>query len=106
MFIKIGDLQFIKNDHFDWVATLYGSSSIGIRAYAGSPEVIKIEEEKLYKLREGRTLEVEILTADGITIRGRYKINELNWKKESKVNGEFQLIFNIGLQKDSESTEN
>jgi len=100
MFIKIGDIEFIKNDHVDWAVTQYGSSSIGIRAYARSPEVIKIEEEKLYKLREGRTQEIEIMTADGSTIKGRYKINELNWKKETNVKGEFQLTFNTGLQKE------
>ena len=106
MFIKIGNLQFVKSDYVDWVVTLYGSTSIGIRAYAQSPDVIKAEEEKLYKLREGRTQEVEISTEDGSTINGRYKINELNWKKESDLNGEFRLLFNIGLQKDTTSSDN
>ena len=105
MFIKIGNLQFVKSDYVDWVVTLYGSTSIGIRAYAQSPTAIKIEEDKLYKLREGRTQDIEILTENESTIKGRYRINELNWKKETKANGEVQLIFNIGLQKDSKSLE-
>ena len=101
MFIKIGDVEFKKSDFVDWVVTSYSSASVGIRGYAKSPEVIKIEEEKLYKLREGRTQEIEVSAEDGSTIKGRYKINELSWKKEASANGEFRLIFNIGLQKEN-----
>jgi hypothetical protein len=99
MFIKIGDIEFKKNSNVDWVVTLYGSSSIGIRAHIQTPEAIKVGEEKLYKLREGRTEVIEILTEEGSTVKGQYKVNELNWKKEIKPNGESQLLFNIGLQR-------
>jgi len=99
MFIKIGDIEFHKNGNVDWVVTLYSSSSIGIRAHIQTPEAIKVEEEKLYKLREGRTQEIEILTEEGSTVKGQYKVNELNLKKEIKPNGESQLLINIGLQR-------
>jgi hypothetical protein len=47
----------------------------------GGMEQLKRDEEKLYKLRDGRTVEIEILTEHGNTIKGLYEINELYWKK-------------------------
>jgi len=99
MFIRIGDVEFAKNDQAQYVVTTYAGGSIGMRARVQSGEDLKQSEEKLYKLREGRTQEIEILTAEGTTIKGQYKINELNWKKEKKDDGQYELVFNIGLQK-------
>jgi hypothetical protein len=101
MLVKIGDITFAGSNDALYTVTAYGGGSIGIRARVQQGKELKLDEDKLYKLREGRTEEIEILTEDGNTIKGSYKINELNWKKERKKEntGEFELIFNIGLQK-------
>jgi hypothetical protein len=100
MFVKIGDVEFTKSNEAWYTVTKYGGGSIGIRARVQPGNELKLDEAKLYKLREGRTEEIEILTEDGNTIKGLYKINELNWKKErtKEDTGDFQLVFNIGLQ--------
>jgi len=64
-----------------------------------SEEDIRSTEKELYMLREGRDEEIEILTDDGKTMTGSYRINELNWKKERRTDGSYELVFNIGLQK-------
>jgi hypothetical protein len=101
MFVKIGDIEFTASDEAQYTVTRYGGGSIGIRARVQPGKDLKLDEDKLYSLREGRTQEIEILTDDGITVKGQYKINELNWKKERKKvdDGGFELVFNIGLQK-------
>ena len=97
--IKIGDAEFTKSDRAEYVVTMYGGSSIGIRARVQSVKDTQEDEAKLYKLREGRTQEIVISSDDGTTIKGMYKINELNWKKQMKADGVYELAFNIGLQK-------
>lgn len=100
MLIKIGDVEFAKgSSSANYILTKYSASSIGIRARVQSEKDLKQNEEKLYRLREGRIQEIEILNDDGSSIRGLYKINELNWKKEKNDNGDYELVFNIGLQK-------
>jgi|SRR5579862_3444001 len=99
MFVKIGDVVFEKSDEAQYTITGYGGGSIGIRGCIQSEKDLKQTEEQLYKLREGRTQEIEILTDDGTTLKGQYKINELNWKKERKNDGKYELLFNVGLQK-------
>jgi len=101
MFVKIGDVEFTASDDAQYTVTKYGSGSIGIRARVKAGKDLKLDEDKLYSLREGRSQEIEISTDDGITVKGLYKINELNWKKERKKDeeGGFELVFNIGLQK-------
>jgi hypothetical protein len=101
MFVKIGDVEFSRTDEAEYTVTKYGGGSIGIRAKIQAGKDLKLDEEKLYSLREGRTQEIEILTDDGNTVKGLYKINELNWKKQKKKedDGGFELVFNIGLQK-------
>jgi len=101
MFVKIGDVEFTASDDAQYTVTKYGGGSIGIRARVQAGKDLKLNEDKLYSLREGRSQEIEISTDDGITVKGLYKINELNWKKERKKDeeGGFELVFNIGLQK-------
>jgi len=101
MFVKIGDVEFTASDDAQYTVTKYGGGSIGIRARVKAGKDLKLDEDKLYSLREGRSQEIEISTDDGITVKGLYKINELNWKKERKKDeeGGFELVFNIGLQK-------
>ncbi len=99
MFIRIGDVEFTDSIEAQYSVTRYSASSIGIRARVQSEKEVKQDEEKLYKLREGKAENIEILTGDGSTVKGSYKINELNWKKERKEDGSYELIFNIGLQK-------
>ena len=100
MFVKIGDIEFADSSRAQYTITKYGGGSIGIRARVQSGDNLKKDEEILYKLREGRTYEIDILSDDGVATKGSYKINELNWKKEKKTDGaEYELIFNLGLQK-------
>jgi hypothetical protein len=99
MFVKIGDVEFTKSDQAQYGITGYAGGSIGIRGRVQSEKDLKLTEEQLYRLREGQTKEIEILTDDGNTMRGIYKINELSWKKERKNDGNYELVFNVGLQK-------
>ncbi|MDA4131181.1 MAG: hypothetical protein OK457_10460 [Thaumarchaeota archaeon] len=99
MFVKIGEVVFAKSEQAQYSITGYAGGSIGIRGRVQSEKDLKETEEDLYKLREGRTQEIEILTDDGTTLKGMYKINELNWKKERKADGKYELLFNVGLQK-------
>lgn len=99
MFIRIGDVEFTGSSEAQYSVTRYSASSIGIRARVQSGKEFEQDEDRLYKLREGRTQDVEILTEDGSAIKGTYKIDELNWKKERKGDGAYELLFNIGLQK-------
>ena len=73
--------------------------SIGIRGRVKSEEDVKSTDAELYLLREGQIQEIEVLTDDGNSMTGSYRINELNWKKEKKDDGNYELVFNIGLQK-------
>jgi hypothetical protein len=99
MFVKIGDEKFTKSEGDQFVLTGYAGGSLGIRARVRSESDVKLNEVLLYKLREGRTQEIEIETDQGETIKGVYKINELNWKKEVNRDGKYELVFNLGLQK-------
>jgi hypothetical protein len=101
MYVKIDNVEFSnKTDGGQYVVTSYGRGSIGIRARVQAGKDLENDEAKLYSLREGRTAQVEILTDGGSTIKGTYKINELNWKKEKKKDDDqsYELVFNIGLQ--------
>jgi hypothetical protein len=100
MFIRIGEVEFTGSNEGHYSVTRYSVSSIGIRARVQMGKEFKQDEDKLYKLREGSTQDVEILTGEGSPIKGPYKINELNWKKERKDDGAYELVFNIGLQKE------
>ena len=99
MFVKIGNVEFTKSIQAQYTITGYAGGSIGIRGRVQSEKDLKKTEEELYRLREGHTEEIEIVTDDGNTMRGLYKINELNWKKERKGDGTYELLFNVGLQK-------
>lgn len=99
MYVKIGDLKFTKSGGDIFVLTSYAGGSLGIRATVRSEADIGLNEGLLYKLREGRNQEIEIETDQGDTIKGTYKINELNWKKEMNKGGKYELVFNLGLQK-------
>jgi hypothetical protein len=99
MFVKIGAVVFAKSEQAQYTITSYAGGSIGIRGRIQSEKDLKQTEEDLYKLREGHIEEIEILTDDGSTLKGPYKINELNWKKERKNDGTYELLFNVGLQK-------
>lgn len=99
MFVKIGDVEFTKIEGDQFVLTSYAGGSIGIRARVRAESDVKSNEGLLYKLREGRTQEIEIQTDKGDIIKGVYKINELNWKKEMNGDGKYELVFNLGLQK-------
>jgi len=99
MFIRIGDIEFTGSVEAQYSVTRYSAASIGIRARIQAGKWLKQDEESLYKLREGRTEEIEILADDDSAIKGLYKINELNWKKEPKNDEGYELVFNIGLQK-------
>lgn len=99
MIIRIGEIEFAGGNEAQYSVTLYSASSIGIRARVQSGKEFKQDEDKLYKLREGSTQDIEIITGERGTIKGPFKINELNWKKERKDDGTYELVFNIGLQK-------
>jgi hypothetical protein len=100
MSVKIGDLLAITKDaSVQFTVQQYAGGSIGIRGSVQQGELLESTEAALYHLRDGSTHEVEIQTDAGVTLSGSYKINELNWKKERKENGSYELLFNIGLQK-------
>jgi hypothetical protein len=99
MFIRIGSVEITRIVGAQYTVQSYAGGSIGIRGRVKSGADLKTTEEKLYLLREGRMEEVEVQTDDGKVFRGSYKINELNWKKERKDTGDYELVFNIGLQK-------
>ncbi|HKW05670.1 MAG TPA: hypothetical protein VJN71_10255 [Nitrososphaerales archaeon] len=99
MFIKIGSVVLTKSPQAQYTIQSYMGGSIGIRGRIQSEKDSKATEGELYQLREGHVLEIEVLTDDGKSMTGPYKINELNWKKENKATGEYELVFNIGLQK-------
>lgn len=99
MFIKIGSVVLTKSPEAQYTIQGYKGGSIGIRGSIQSDKDLKSTEEGLYLLREGHVQEIEVLTDDGNSMTGLYKINELNWKKERKSNGDYELVFNIGLQK-------
>src|SRR5208283_882955 len=102
MSIKIGSiLSITKGSLVQYTAQTYAGGSIGIRGSIQQGESLEPTETSLYQLREGSMHEVEILTDSGIMVSGSYKINELNWKKERKANGIYELNFNIGLQKNT-----
>ena len=99
MLFKIGELEFTKSEGDQFTLTTYAGGSVGIRARVRSEKDMKLNEELLYRLREGRTQEIEIVTEEGISIKGLYKINELNWKREINTDGKYELVFNLGLQR-------
>jgi hypothetical protein len=103
MFIKIGNVDFTRSIQAQYTVQSFSASSIGIRGHVQSEVDLKTTEEKLYLLREGRTEDVEIQTDDGKVWRGLYRINELTWRKERKSDNTYELSFNIGLQKQSNS---
>jgi|GEM_PF-1794168 hypothetical protein len=99
MFIKIGGVDFIRSIQAQYTVHSYSETSIGIRGHVQSETDLKITENQLYLLREGRTEEVEILTDEGKVCKGLYRINELSWRKERKSDDSYELSFNIGLEK-------
>jgi hypothetical protein len=99
MFIKIGTIVFTKSPQAQYTIQNYMGGSIGIRGRIQSDADAKSTDEELYKLREGQIRDIEVQTDDGKSMIGSYKINELNWKKERKDSGDYELVFNIGLQK-------
>jgi hypothetical protein len=99
MFIKVGSVVLIKSTGAQYTIQEYMGGSIGIRGRVKSEQDVKLTEKGLYLLREGQIQEIEVLTDDGKSMTGSYKINELNWKKERKDNGDYELVFNLGLQK-------
>lgn len=100
MSVKIGTAFIItKSPSIQYTVQGYLGGSIGIRGRVSAGVDLKPTEVGLYQLREGSTHEVEIETDDHKILSGSYKINELNWKKERQENGEYELFFNIGLQK-------
>lgn len=100
MFIKIGSVEIPRSAEAQYTVQKFGAGSIAIRGRIQSEVDLKYADEKLYLLREGRTEDVEIQSDDSATpIKGSYKINELSWKKERRNDGSYELVFNIGLQK-------
>jgi hypothetical protein len=99
MFIKIGDIVLTKSSGAQYTIQGYMGGSIGIRGRVQSEKDVKLTEDSLYLLREGHVQDIEVLTDDGKSMTGSYKINELNWKKDRKADGDYELVFNIGLQK-------
>jgi len=99
MFIKIGSIIFTKSPQAQYTIQGYMGGSIGIRGRIQSEADAKLAEGELYQLREGQSRDIEVQTDDGKSMIGSYKINELNWKKERKDSGDYELVFNIGLQK-------
>ena len=100
MFVKIGDIILTKSTSAQYTIQHYSGGSIGIRGRVQSAEDMKSTETELYKLREGTVRNIEVLTDDGEELTGSYKLNELHWDKERQRNGnEYELAFNIGLQK-------
>ena len=100
MSLKIGNAFTItKGPDVQFTAQTYMGGSIGIRGRIRSGENLRLAEEMMYNLREGSTNEIQIQTEVGQVMSGSYKINELNWKKERLESGDYDLVFNIGLQK-------
>ena len=99
MFIKIGNVTLTKSPQAHYTIQDYMGGSIGIRGRVQSEDDIRSTEQELYQLREGRVQDIEVLTDQGKSMTGSYKVNELSWKKERKTNGAYELVFNIGLQK-------
>jgi len=99
MFIKIGSVVLTKSAQAQYTIQTYMGGSIGIRGRVQSEIDVKSTDAELYHLREGSVQEIEVLADDGRSMTGSYKVNELNWKKERKADGGYELVFNIGLQK-------
>jgi hypothetical protein len=99
MFIKIGNVEIPRSNEAQYTVQSYSESSIGIRGHVQSEADLKLTEQRLYLLREGRTEEVEIQTDDGRIWKGIYKVNELSWRKERRGEDKYELSFNIGLKK-------
>ena len=99
MFIKIGTVEITKSFQGQYTVQSFSETTIGIRGRIQSETDLKLTEDRLYQLREGKTEAVEIQTDDGKVWRGPYKINELSWRKERKNDNSYELAFNIGLQK-------
>ncbi|MHB8566230.1 MAG: hypothetical protein ACYC7D_03555 [Nitrososphaerales archaeon] len=98
MLIKIGDIEITKSSTAQYTIQRYAGGSIGIRGRVRSEEGIKSTEKELYSLREGGVAQIEVLTDEGDSLTGSYRINELHWGKE-RGNNDYELVFNIGLQK-------
>ena len=102
MSLKIGNTFVLsKGPDVQFTAQGYQGGSIGIRGRVRSGENVSLAETQLYHLRDGSIQDIEIQTDDGKFLTGSYKINELNWKKERQDNGNYELVFNIGLQKNA-----
>jgi hypothetical protein len=102
-FIEIGDVAITKSLEAEYTVQTYSGGSIGIRGLVQSETDVKLTEEQLYLLREGRVSNVQIQTDDGRVVSGVYRIRELNWKKERKSDNIYQLRFNIGIQKEGQN---
>lgn len=101
MFIKIGNVEFARGAQAQYTIQSFSEASISIRGHVQSEADLKLTEQQLYLLREGKTEEVEIQSEDGKVWRGLYKIRELTWRKERKSDNNYELLFNIGLEKAS-----
>jgi hypothetical protein len=99
MFIRIGAVEITRSAQAQYRVQSFSESSIGIRGHVQSMSDIALTEGQLYSLREGRSEEVEIQTDDGKVWKGVFRINELSWRKERKSDDSYELLFNIGLQK-------
>jgi hypothetical protein len=99
MFIKIGTVEITRSSQAQYTVQSFSQSTIGIRGHVQSETDLATTEKQLYLLREGRTEEVEIQTDDGKVWKGLYRVNELSWRKERKSDNSYELLFNIGLQK-------
>lgn len=100
MFVKIGSVEFTRSSQAQYTIQSYSEASIAIRGHIQSEADLKTTEQQMYLLREGRIEEVEIQTDDGRVWRGLYKISELSWRKERKSDNSYELLFNIGLEKE------
>jgi hypothetical protein len=99
MFIKIGTVEFTRSTQAQYSVKSFSETSISIRGRIQSEADLKSTEQQLYLLREGRTEEVEIQTDDGKISKAMYRIRELSWRKERRSDDTYELLFNIGLEK-------
>ncbi len=98
MSIRIGKVVIPKSPQARYRVEGYIGGALAIRGYVRSEEDRNLTQERLYLLKEGSIEDIEIMTDDGGVRTGLHRINELTWRTEKK-NGDYELMFNIGLQK-------
>ena len=100
MSIRIGKVVIPKSPNARYKVEGYTGGQLAIRGYVRSDdEERKLTVERLYQLREGSIVDIEIATDEGDMLTGTYRINELTWRNEQKKDGDYELMFNIGLHK-------